>query len=151
MGILLTQFPISFRYYRFSGGVAQVVEHTAHIRSVRGSKPCTANVRFKPVRFFSTSIVSPVTFHKRVTPGLTMETTYKPFKNPSYLVKSRYGFYPRHEQILGRSQPWKEVFSPIIMQARKTAVKANSCLTLSDMQTFRRPGQKGFARVDNRS
>src|SRR5208337_524193 len=44
MGILLTQLPISFRYYGLSGGVAQVVEHTAHIRSVRGSKPCTAKL-----------------------------------------------------------------------------------------------------------
>lgn len=31
----------------------------------------------------------------RIVPGPPMKTTYKPLKNPSYLVRSRYGFYFR--------------------------------------------------------
>jgi hypothetical protein len=33
---------LSAIFFTLDGGVAQVVEHATHIRSVRGSNPCTA-------------------------------------------------------------------------------------------------------------
>jgi hypothetical protein len=42
---LLTEMLFSSRFpSALQGGVAQLAEHAAHIRSVRGSTPCTATI-----------------------------------------------------------------------------------------------------------